>query len=322
MTLHIFAEKGLMLAETAVQDLKAIEGVRCTEYAVSKVPGWPVRLIQLLHILTRPISLAASAHFARRFNEYLLVQPDQLTMGLAAIAAGDRVLWFNPSLAVRGVIDSLRDRGVSVHLYFVDPVHRLGLSPAVVRDWSSWARMATYSRDEAARLGIAFLVPYAPALAPPDRAADLDIVYVGSPSPKRLAWVLYLQAHLRANGRRGHLRLASRSTRLVAWFPGVFSGRISFSQYAQLCARARGVLELHERDAGGVTLRATLCQSLGVVHLCNLSTTAQTLRLSMVDTSALDRFLQEGDSAPSADRACAPALDAPHFDLWLRRNFA
>jgi hypothetical protein len=322
LTLHVFAEKGLMLAETSFQDLAAIEGVRCTEFAVGKVPGWRVRVVQMLHILTRPVSLAVSAHFAKRFNAYLRVEPAQLAAGLAAIAPGDRVLWFNPSLAVQGVIEGLRDRGVAVHLYFLDPVHRLGLSPAIVRAWSSWARMASYSRDEAARLGIAFLAPYAPALAPSGKLADFDIVYVGSPSPKRLAWVLYLQARLRANGRTGHLRLASRNQRLVAWFPGVFSGRISFAQYAQLCARARSVLELHERDAGGVTLRATLCQSLGVVHLCNQTTTPQTLQLSLSDPHALDRFLRQGDSTPSNDRTSAPALDAPHFDAWLRHHFA
>jgi hypothetical protein len=243
-----------------------------------------------------------------------------LSAGLAAIAPGDRVLWFNPSLAIQGIIDSLHDRGVAVHLYFLDPVHRLGLSPAIVNEWSSWTRMATYSQDEAARLRIAFLVPYAPALAPSGQPAELDIVYVGSPSPKRLAWVLYLQARLRANGRRGYLRLATRNQRLVSWFPGVFTSRISFAQYVHLCARSRSVLELHERDAGGVTLRATLCQSLGVVHLCNLPTTAQTMRLS-VGKGALDRFLQQGRTARSIDRSPAPALGALRFDAWLRRHF-
>ncbi len=310
-----------MLAETSGQDISAIEGVRCTEYSVSKVPGWRVRWVQILHILARPVSLAVSAHYVRRFNEYLTVDPAQLAVGLAAIQPGDRVLWFNPSLALRSTVEGLRDRGAGVHLYFVDPVHRLGLSPELLRSWASWARVATYSREEARRLGIAFLVPYSPVIATSLKPTDLAIVYVGSPTPKRLAWLLLLQSRLRAHGRRGYLRLASRSQLLVDWFPSVFVGRISFAQYAQLCARSRGVLELHERDAGGVTLRATLCQSLGVTHLCNERTTAETLMLSVRDMRALERFLAGSASGGGPASPPAPALAAPHFDAWLRANF-
>lgn len=310
-----------MLTETSGQNLEAIQGVRFTEYVVSKVPGRSVRVAQLMHILTRPVCLAASTYFAARFNTYLRVERTQLTEGLAAIAPGDSVLWFNPSLAIRDVIENLRDRGLNTHMYFLDPVHRLGLSPALVSAWSSWAGLATYSKIEATRLGIKFLVPYAPAIVLSGQPADLDIVYVGSPSPKRLLWVLYLQAQLRMKGRCGYLRLVTRNQRMVAWFPGVFSDRISFAQYAQLCARSRSVLELHERDAGGVTLRTTLCQTLGVLHLCNLATTAQTLKLSLGALRVLNFMHQQRVTAPTIDHGLAPVLDSPYFDVWLRRNF-
>jgi len=310
-----------MLAETSGQDITAIDGVLFTEYGARKQPGWRVRWVQILHILSRPVSLTVSAHYARCFNECLTVDPEQLAAGLDMIERGDRILWFNPSLALRAVIEGLRNRGVLVYLYFVDPVHRLGLTPDCVRSWASWARLATYSTNEAERLGIEFLVPYAPAFAAACRPTDLDIVYVGSPTPRRLGWVLYLQSRLRARGRKGYLRLASGSTRVVEWFPSVFSPRITFMHYAELCARSRGVLELHERDAGGVTLRATLCQSLGVAHLSNRQTTLQTVMLSIWDLGAFERFLDcaAGDNASAISPS--PHLAAPPLDAWLRANF-
>jgi hypothetical protein len=310
-----------MLAETSGLDLESIRGAYFTEYAVSKLPGWSARVVLLITILMRPICLASTFYFAKRFNALLRVDRIQLIEGLAAIAPGDSVLWFNPSLAIQDVIEGLRDRDLNVHMYFVDPVHRLGLSSTLVRSWSSWAGMATYSKIEAARLGIKFLVPYAPAIAPSGQHANLDIVYIGSPSPKRLVWVLYLQALLRMKGSCGYLRLATRNQRLVGWFPSVFSDRISFSQYAQLCSRSRSILELHELDAEGVTLRATLCQSLGLVHICNLATTAQTLTLSLGNVTALNRFLRQRDGTPMIDHAVAPVLDSPHLDVWLERHF-
>jgi len=317
--LYIFAENGLMLAETTAQDVERINDVYFSDYRVEKTLGWRIRAIQILHILARTISLRASAHFAIRYNELLFVNFEKLRQVFNKITPLDSVLWFNPSIAIRDVIDELHDRGVAVNLYFVDPVHRLGITDKLVHAWSEWAWIGTYSREEATRLNINFLVPYAPAVSPASEPADLDIVYVGSPSPKRLLWILLLQAWLKTTDRKGFLRLATRKQLLAKWFPRVFLERIRFAKYVELCRRSRSVLELHESDAGGVTLRVTLCQSLGVLHVCNQPTTPQTLLLSLKNWIPLVGALGNKDFAP-----CCPAppmIDALHFDTWLRVNF-
>ena len=306
-----------MLSETAGLDVAQLSDIKYTGYAQRKAPGWRVRLFQTLHIVLRPISLVLSAHFARRFNEYLYVDAAQLEDGLASVEAGDCVLWINPTLALCDVIDGLQRRSVRLHIYFLDPIHRLGLTPGKVRAWALEARISTYSPKEAACLGIDYLVPYIPGCAPTQQPRDLDVVYVGSPTPMRLLWVMYLRVHLRVRGRKGYLRLAIRNRWIACLLPSLFSERVPFADYVALCARSRGVLELHERDAGGVTLRATLCQALGAVHLCNLATTAQTVQVSPWRCRKMDDFL-----VSKRTPGVAPALPTSSLELWLRSNFA
>ena len=310
-----------MLAETAGFDLNAVPGLRHTGYRQHKLPGASARVYQILHILTRQFSLRVSAFFAHRFNDRLDVDPQQIAPGLGRVRPADHVLWLNPTRAVAPTIDALRGRCAAVSLYFVDPVHRLGLTPQCLRAWASWAQLASYSKQEADALGIDFLPPYVPAFRTGiPSGKDLDLVYVGSPTPKRLLWLLYLRLHLRIRRRRGHLRLAARSHGLVRCFPGTFSERLAFADYAALCARSRGVLELHERDAGGVTLRATLSQALRAVHLCNLPTTDETCVISLWRWGALDRFLLARGRTPAATPT---PTDVPGPDLthWLRQHF-
>jgi len=321
LTLHVFADHGAMLPETAGVDLAGLPGVRYTGYRQQRLPGFSARLYQVLHILSRPFNLALSAWFVRRFNRRLAVDPFELQEGLSCVGEGDAVLWINPSLAVYPVVEALRRRRVRLSVYFVDPVHRLGLAASQVRDWAQESCVASYSPEEAAQLGLRFLVPYAPVVPMATLVPDLDLVYVGSPSPKRLLWVLYLHLHLRVRQRRGHLRLALRSQKLVRLLPGLFSGRVSFQDYAALCARSRGVLELHERDAGGVTLRATLCQALRRTHLCNLPTTPETTVISLWRWRALDRFLTLETGTLSSPHAPHVPRVAPGFEPWLRENF-
>lgn len=317
MRLHIFADPGLMLPETADFDLGHSDDVHYTAYRQHKLPGPSARIYQALHILTRPVSLRLSAWFARRFNDRLAVDPQQIVSGLAHVQPEDHVLWLNPSQAVATWVDGLRPRCAGVALYFLDPVHRLGLRAAQVRGWAAWARVFSYSRPEAAALGVGFLAPHVPAL-PFDvlPVKDLDVVYVGSPSPRRLWWVGCLRWRLWRRGGRGHLRLASRNTRLPRWFPGTFSTRVAFADYALLCARSRGVLELHERDADGVTLRAMLAQAVRATHLCNVATTPQTCVIAPWRWQSLDRFLQQ-PHRPS-EVAVPPG---PGLGQWLQVNF-
>jgi len=318
--LYIFAEHGLMLEETTAQDIDSISDVFLSNYKVEKIPGWRTRAAQALHIFTRPFSLRASAFFAIRFNEFLYIDSKKLKEVLNRIMPGDRILWFNPSLALRKDIDALRFSQVSVNLYFVDPVSRLGFTDKDIRAWSEWAWIGSYSREEAKRLNINFLVPYAPAVSPVSTPAELDIVYVGSPSPKRLAWVLLLQAWLHATRRKGFVRLATRNRLLTKWVPGIFLERIRFAAYVELCRQSRSVLELHERDAVGVTLRATLCQSLGVLHVCNQPTTPQTLLLSLRNWTFLVSVLSGKTTQPC--RPVSLMFDALPFDAWLQVNFS
>ncbi|MDQ2780484.1 MAG: hypothetical protein M3Y32_13115 [Pseudomonadota bacterium] len=305
-----------MLPETADFAIGATEGICYTAYCQHKTPGSAARVYQTLHILSRPLNLKLSAWFAWRFNQCLAVEAQPLEAGLARVQPQDHVLWLNPSLSVASQVEGLKSRCAGLGLYFLDPIHRLGLLPARINQWATWAQVATYSRPEGAALGIAFLapyVPYVPADLSPEK--DLDVVYVGSPSPKRLWWLLRLRLQLAVRGGRGHLRLASRSARLPRWFPGTFSARVPFEDYVELCARSRGVLELHERDADGVTVRATLAQAVNAVHLCNLRTTAQTCVISAWRWRALDRFLQGSDEPAVADRP------GPGLAQWLHTNF-
>ena len=322
MTLHIFADHGLMLAETAGIEPASLPGVRYTGYRQHKLAGHSARLWQALHILARPLNLELSAWFARLFNQRLAVEHAQLEAGLREVSEGDHVLWINPSLALSPVIEGLTARRISLSIYFLDPIHRLGLAPTQVRAWARCAWIGSYWPEEAAALGVPFLAPYAP---PPARqtsmVGDLDVVYVGSPTPKRLLWLLVLNLHLKLRGCRGHLRLASRRVVLTRLLPGIFADRMPFVDYLALCARSRGVLELHERDAGGVTLRATLCQALQVVHLSNQSSTPQTVQLSVWRWGAMDAFLR---ARRPAERPVfeAPRLGSPPFAQWLHENFA
>lgn len=315
MTLHVFAEDGLMLWQAAGVVPSELPSVAYTGYRQRQRPGSFARWYLLLHIALRPLSLRLSAYCAQRFNERLTVDEAPLKAALAKVAPGDAVLWLNPTRSVVRLVDGLVDSTTRVSLYFLDPVHRLGLGSDPLRRWATGATLSTYSSEEATRLDMRFLVPYAPRRrqAAPER--DLDLVYIGVPSPKRLLWVVLLRLHLALRGRCGHLRLAVRGSALPRWFPGIFSERVAFEDYAALCARSRGVLELHERDAGGVTLRATLCQSVAAVHLCNLATTRETVRVSLLDWRALDRFI--------TCRATArpPALQALELGPWLHRNF-
>ncbi len=301
-----------MLWETAGVSPRSLPDVVYAGYTRRALAGWSIKLVQALHILTRPISLRLSAHFAHMFNARLVVEDSELSVALNDVQAGDEVIWLNPSLAVATMIDGLITRNSRVTLYFLDPVHRLGIRPEKLRAWACQSSIATYSPEQAAELGMTLLIPYAPKVPKPNPPRDLALVYVGSPSPKRLLWVLILRLHLRLRGQRGFLRLASRRASLARWFPGIFSDRIPFEEYAALCARARGVLELHERDAGGVTLRATLCEALGLVHLSNLCITAETVHVSLWDWRPLDRFLM---SAPGTE--ASPVLGAQGLRAWL-----
>jgi len=308
-----------MLPETSGMDPNELSGTIYQGYTHRRQAGWRTRWAQVMHLLMRPVSLRLSAYFVRRYNEHLYVESRDLDEALARIEDGDRVLWINPSLAVRGWIESLLRRQVTVYLHFVDPVHRLGLSHRLVQMWAKICRVTTYSMEEAVQLGLGFLAPFAPVCAPPRSDREFDVVYVGSPSPKRLLWLIALRFHLWWRQGRGHLRLASRNQSLARWFPQIFSPRLDFKDYAALCARSRGVLELHERDAAGVTFRVTLCQALGVTHLCNLPITSETITVSLLGWGPMDEFLLHGRNN---SRTSAPALGALSLDVWLESNFS
>jgi hypothetical protein len=331
MTLHVFADKGLMVPETAWPSGQLPVGVHYTGYSLQRLPGVAARVCQLLHVLSRPFSLSLSAALARAFNRQLYVDPAQLQQGMARLTDGDQVVWLNPSLALTDVLDRLEARPVQLAIYFLDPVHRLGWDEDRVRDWARRLPVSTYWPAQAERLGIRHRVPYAPMhqLAQPAtpsagateaRQRDLDLVYVGSPSPKRLLWVLRLRLQLRRGGHRGFLRLASRHPLLHRLSPAIFGPRLSFAEYAALCARSRGVLELHERDAGGVTLRATLCEALQSVHLSNAPSTPQTVHVGLWRWQGLARFLISGiDLVGQA--AQPPRLNARSIGPWLASHF-
>lgn len=317
MTYHVFFDRGLMLSETAAQDIASDPLVRLVPFSHSKRPGSASRAYQALHILARPFSLRASAYFARKFNSTLQVSMPELQAASRAVGAGDVVLWLNPSLATASVVSDLQSRGINLNLYFLDPVHRLGIGPREILAWQLSARTFNYSEREAERFGMHFLVPYAPVVAPSDAPPSFALVYVGSPSPGRLLWILILNLHLWARGKRGYLRLAVRRASLVRRLPGLFCHRMAFSDYIELCRRSRGILELHERDAGGVTLRATLCGALQCTHVCNLPTTPDTVHISRLRWGALDSFLTTGD--PSIPKFSRMAIEP--FNQWLRRHF-
>jgi len=331
LSFHVFADDGLMVPETAWPDGQPPAGVYYTGYRQQRLPGMAARVYQLLHVLSRPFSLSLSAALARAFNSRLQVDQAQLQPGLARLADGDHVVWLNPSLALADVLDRLQARPVQLAFYFLDPVHRLGWEEDTVRDWARRLPMATYWPAQATRLGIRYRAPYAPTLkhahpAPPPSGTsvapprDLDLVYVGSPSPKRLLWVLRLRLHLRRGGYRGFLRLASRHPLLHRLWPAIFGPRLSYTEYAALCARSRAVLELHERDAGGVTLRATLCEALHAIHLSNAPSTPQTMQVGFLRLQGLARFLKSGiDAAGHAARP--PRLDAVSIGPWLASHF-
>ncbi len=333
MTLHVFADDGLMVPETAWPDGQPPAGVHYTGYRQQRMPGVAARVCQWLHVLSRPFSLRLSASMARAFNRRLRVDPTQLQPGLARLADGDQVVWLNPSLALADVLDRLQARPLQLAFYFLDPVHRLGWQEETVRGWARRLPVATYWPAQATSLGIRYRAPYAPTLGhtppaptPVEASAslaaprDLDLVYVGSPSPKRLLWVLSLRRRLRRGNHRGYLRLASRHPWLHRLWPGVFGPRLSFTEYAALCARSRGVLELHERDAGGVTLRATLCEALQSIHLSNAPSTPQTVPVGLSRWQALNRFLDTGVDA-LGQPAQPPRLGAPHIGAWLASHF-
>ena len=319
-----------MVPETAWPAGAPPAGVHYTGYRQQRRAGFAARFYQVLHILTRPFSLTVSAALARAFNRHLMVDPAQLQAGLSRVADGDRVLWLNPSLALQDVLDGLQKRPVELAFYFLDPVHRLGWHDETVRQWAKRCRVASYWPAQAQLLGMQYRPPYSPAVprqavsdspAQPGQAQparrELDLVYVGSPSPKRLLWVLRLNGLMRRGGRRGFLRLASRQPVLHRLWPAVFGPRVSFEAYAALCARSQAVLELHERDAGGVTLRATLCDSLQAVHVSNQASTPQTLQVSWWNLQPLARFLADQAAFP----ASAPALKAPPIGDWLPSHF-
>lgn len=308
-----------MLADTAVQNIADLEGISVNEYSIKKISSWRTHLAQLLHIATRPVSIRLSAYFADRFNAFLRVDAEELRSAIEMIRPGDSILWLNPSRAVKKIVEDLRPRCKYMHLYFVDPVHRLGVSPFTVREWATWAWVGTYSKHEAIELGIRFLIPYAPAVHRSGGNKDYDVVYVGSPSPKRLLWLLFIRLKLYLDGRRGFLRLASNNTHLRALFPGIFSDRICFREYIALCERSHSILEIHERDSGGVTLRATLAQSLQVVHLCNQKITPQTVVISLFN--CISSILTVRESDIFGKDAGPPRLEVLHFDNWLRANF-
>jgi len=317
LRLHVFAEESLMLWETAGVSPGDLPNVNYCGYVRVPRSRQLARLYLSLHIIIRPINLRASVLFAAKFNRELTAPTDKLMAAIALIGPGDAVLWMNPSWAVAPLIDRVMQLGVRLSLYFVDPVHRLGVSKQMLAQWSNYATVSTYSTEEAKRYGVRFLVPYAPKRSVHVTQREFDLVYIGSPSPKRLLWLLVLKGRLFLRGARGFMRLASRQATFAKVLPGVFVNRMSFVEYAELCSKSRGVLELHEADAEGVTLRATLCQSLGVVHVCNVQTTPSTLVVSLLNLRVLDEFLRTSNSTLSP-----PALEAPDLEVWLTKNFA
>lgn len=325
MRTHLVAETGLMLAATAgPEQLQAGPGkapIPLHEYRVSRRPGRSARLWQLLHILARPFSLALSAWFVQRFNACLRAEWPGAQSPLAGIEAGDRVLWFNPSAAVQSVVDQLIAAGHRLDLYFVDPVHRLGLAPQTLARWRRYAGLHSYSEQEAQAHGMNFLVPYLPAAPPRAARPEFDLVYVGSPSPGRLAWVIVLQALVRRHGGKAYLRLATRHPGLARAWPAVFVPRVSFEDYTALAARSLAILELHERDAEGVTLRATLCQAQQLLHLCNLKTCEETWQVQLRNSAQwLPALIRLRQGEPGLHRP--PQLDALPLRSWLQRHFA
>lgn len=316
MTIYIFAEDSLMLWETARvprSSLPFASYIGYTRYAAQRKSA---RAFLFLHILFRPINLALASYFAYCFNARLAVDLAVLRNTVMHIKPQDKVLWLNPSLAVCDLVDEVFEQGAQISLYFLDPIHRLGISTEQIHTWAKGVSVATYSAEQAAKLHIEFVAPFAPAPLETQSIQDLDVVYIGSPSPKRLLWIITIQIHLWIRRKRGFLRLASRNKVLSTFFPSLFCKRISFSEYVALCARSRGVLEIHERDAGGVTLRATLCQSINTIHLCNLPVTQQTVHISLFNWKAMDRFLSSKNSLTTKSR-----LQAPELKEWLLQRF-
>jgi len=213
----------------------------------------------------------------------------------------------------------LSNRTHYVNLYFLDPVHRLGLNNSSLAKWRMSCRLLTYSATQARDLQLEFLAPYEPDVAPATESPIYDLVYVGSPTPKRLAWVLYLKLRVAAAKRSSHLRLATRNNWLVNVLPRLFCRRMTFTDYIELCRQARGILELHERDAEGVTLRTTLCQALGRTHVCNLRVIQDTVKISPLWNGELKRFLSR---QPQQFVVTHAVLNKERkFDRWLGVNF-
>ena len=317
--IHVFAPEGLMLLDTAAMNIGKLEGILITEYSVRKLGGWRTTISQVLHIALRPISIKISAYFVGKFNNFLSVDSEKLRMQLELIDPNDSVVWINPSRAVIPIVEDLRKRCQFTYLYFLDPVHRLGIEKFLVKEWSAQSWVGSYSQDESIGLGINFLIPFAPDVMRSGEHKDYDLVYVGSPSPKRFLWIICLQLALFIHRRKGFLRLASNNSYLRKLLPGLFSDRMSFQDYIALCQRSHCILEIHERDSGGVTLRATLAQSLQIQHMCNQRITAQTLLMSLprcilstLPFCSDDSFWHGGEP---------PRLGALHFDDWLRANF-
>lgn len=316
---HVFYERGLMLPETAAQDIGRNPQFHLIPFTITKMPGWKTRLYQLLHILVRPFSLPLSAYFAARFNSNLVAPVESLKEKTQGVGPHDVVLFLNPSMATAQVVDALSNRTRFVNLYFLDPVHRLGLDNSSLAQWRMSCRLLTYSAMQAKDLHIEFLAPYEPDIALATESPIYDLVYVGSPSPKRLAWVLYLKLRIAAANRSSHLRLATGNDLMVNILPWLFCRRMTFTEYIELCRLARGILELHERDAEGVTVRTTLCQALGRTHVCNLRVIHDTVKISPPWNSELKRFLSKQPQQFVATHA--ELNKEKKFDRWLGVNF-
>jgi len=308
-----------MLPETAAQDVARNPKFHLIPFTVTKVPGWKTRLYHLLAILLRPFSLSMSAYFAARFNSCLVAPVESLIEEAQGVGPHDLVLFLNPSIATAQVVDALSDRTRCVNIYFLDPVHRLGLSNSSLAQWRMSCRLLTYSATQARDLQLEFLPPYEPDIAPATESPIYDLVYIGSPSPKRLAWVLYLKLRIAAANRSSHLRLATRQHDwLIKVLPWLFCRRMTFTNYIELCRQARGILELHERDAEGVTVRTTLCQALGRTHVCNLRVIQDTVKISPPWNGELKRFLSKQQQYVATR---AELNKERKFDRWLCVNF-
>ena len=320
MTFYVLSDAGLMLQETANLNNMAGSDITCLYYSLQLVKPLRARVFQVMHIITRPISLIISDYFVMKFNTCFQAPSHILYDFFKLIKSEDIIIWLNPTYSLVSHVDELRSIGCKVNLYFLDPINRLGITEGQVCQWQYWLSIFNYSKNEAQRLGNTFLIPYAPSMALLNTYKDIDIVYIGSPSPRRLLWVIVLGVHLRLRNKIGILKLGVRSRLLVKLLPFIFSPRISFEEYSILCARSRGILEIHERDAGGVTLRATLCRQLNCVHLSNILATPNTILIKISNLKTFDQFLINNcDDAPN--RFSPPEVHSLSFIDWVYCNF-